>query len=334
MKTEKIEVSYDLTEEVYRSNVRNATGPTPQRLTVEIPVGDLTPEGREALLSWCPPGSYSPAAASLAVHLAWPTHLAAAPDAAAVSGRLQLLAVEQRREAEQKAAREAEQKAAREAERARKAAELRAKLAVWETDLPSGKLPSTYDVRQYAPDLEGRVEALRVRIAEHNAAEEAAADAKERAWVERVATEHGRPELARAAREGRKLGFEPELLIEQLLRERILGVPLVPEGTTVLTALGDLGHDFVNKPEPREGVPTARAYAVLDGLTGAKAQIGEGLPFPLKVSEISRIDVDTRGGHAAVNRTAVVVECGEAAVAVLCEDHDFEPKEDTDDDEY
>jgi hypothetical protein len=128
MKTEKIEVSYDF-----------------RNLMVEIPVEDLTPEGREALetlLSWGPPGS------CVKCRLAWPEPLAEAPSATTVSTHLQNLVT---------------------SERARKAAELRIKLDVWEIDLPPAKLvPSAYDTRGYAPELAERVEALHARIAEQD----------------------------------------------------------------------------------------------------------------------------------------------------------------------
>lgn len=50
MKTEKIVVTYTITTEQYRAEVAAATGPVARTRRVEIPVGDLTPEARLALV--------------------------------------------------------------------------------------------------------------------------------------------------------------------------------------------------------------------------------------------------------------------------------------------
>jgi hypothetical protein len=329
MRTESVRIQYTLTDAVYRENVRQATGPTSRAQQVDLPVGDLTPDGREALLA-IPYAADNP-------HpwFTWPGKLSGAPTAIEVSQFLTLQAMAEQERVERAAAEEL----VAEGERHRAAEERRARLVaaldVWERDLAAYRAaerrPYTYNRHEVCFEgvciadedsvLHDRVTALRQRLEEAQAAEVAEAERKTREWIRRIAADHDEPELARAAREGRKLGDRPRLLLERILRTRIESMGL---SCPILTT-------WYGGAEPRDGVPTAVAYEVLDALKGAAATLGEGLPFPVEVSDLMRLDVASR--HDAVYRTAVIVTCGPGVVAALCEPLDYEEEEEEEEEE-
>lgn len=165
-----------------------------------------------------------------------------------------------------------------------------------------------HSVDRYAPDALAEAERERDRLRDEQKQREAAAEEAERAklyaWVELAAAER-RPELARAATEGRHLGEAPTELLREIVAERVREV--VGEAPVAST---------VYQIEERTGVPSAEAYRIFDALKAAE-QLGEGLPFAIEVSEISRIDIAPQG--SAVWRTGVVVDCGPVQLAAFAE---------------
>lgn len=333
MKTETIKVTYSLTDEVYRANVREASGPTPRVLEVEIPVGELTPEGRLALLEIPIPSGpfYCPAAESAEYLLTWGTPIAAAPTAEDVSAELVRRAEKVKAEKAAKENAERERAEAAHAAHAARVAELTGLLNVLDVEFAevhdakaarkaAVKLPGEYGSPN---ELTDRIRAFWKRVAEAEKREAEKDEEKLRAWVQRVAAEH-EPELARAAREGRKLGSRPRKLLEAILTARIKGIVFDGEDVTVL-------DNWNGPPEEREGVPTARAYEVFDALTAAKDKLGEDLPFPITIEPISRVELRQSGESAYVTCVPVFIDYGDASVVVLCEPMpEFSPEEEED----
>lgn len=315
MKTTHINVHYTLTEDAYRAAVREANGPCPRNRTVLVPVGDLTPDAREALLVAIPGSEWRTFAELEQPFLQWPADVAGEPDAAAVSVQLATLAIERNAELAKRRKDEEEARTASARVHAKLVSELTKALDVLDVEFAevrdacaarAAAEAALLPVGYHAPnELKARVGAFWARVREAEKREGEAEERRVQTWVEQTAESRGRPELARAAREGRQLGGHPKQLIEEILAERV-----EPLGHPLLTV-------WYGNVEPRTDVPTARAYQVLDDVTPKKEDLAEGLPFPVEVSEISRIDVAAHGD--AVYRTAVVVSCGEASVAVLCE---------------
>lgn len=214
------------------------------------------------------------------------------------------------------------ERAENERKEAERASTQSAALDVWERDHAAARaagLPGSGNLRHFAeghgdgyrvPEaLRPRLAALRAAIQTEVDAENAAREATERAWVIEFAEANGRPELARAAREGRKLGDEPQEMIEDTLFSRV----------------EDLGcaEDVINNWggwQARDDVPSREAYALFDALTAAREQLGEGLPFPITIDPIARIDVEPV--KTARYKTGVIVRCGKASVAALAEPFD------------
>lgn len=138
MKTATIRVNWQLTTDAYRNLVAVATGPVPTGGVVEVPVGDLSPEARLAILELkvnmlhdgrVDVDGYYDARNSVVIYINDATPRSNAPGAEVASGILLRLAVERREYVEKQAlAKEAKEEtmrvrlAAEEAERAAKKA--------------------------------------------------------------------------------------------------------------------------------------------------------------------------------------------------------------------
>lgn len=332
MRTIAINVTYTLDDNCYRAAVAAATGPVAREHTCACPVGDLTPEGRLALLTL-----------NLAEHehpnITWPRQVATAPTASEVSAEL--------------CARVATAASALAARVALVGAYLDQYVisACW----PSWKLPGIdlqsdgcdcpVALRPRLDEIRARSRVLACEAAAEAAAREAAAaraaaakaaaakaavaeaEASARTWV----AEHGAPlspELARAASEGRSVRSE----ITRLVSERV---------RAVVGALPGYSLDAIYGSEPRLGVPSAAAYALYDAALAAAAAMRDAAALPgagVEIGEIERLDVAPHG--AAVYRTGITITVRHPWITDppielyrLCEPFALQNSDDDDDDD-
>lgn len=225
---------------------------------------------------------------------------------------------------EKKQERQRETRAAAESEKLKQAErehQMAAVLDVWERDHAAARaagVANTGMLKGFSGghgdgycvpnSLHERLKALRGQVTKEAEAERIERERSLLRWVEEHAAEHSRPELARAAREGRKLGSTPLELVESVLAERCRA------GDCAVI----MDNEWSGEPEPREDAPSAEAYRIYDALTERAAHLGEGLPYSVSVLPISRVDVETEKSNVDY-RTCVPVRCGGAIVAVLTE---------------
>ena len=313
METTQISACYTLDDAIYRAEVAAATGPVARQREARIPVGDLTPAARLALVD-----------AGLA-NLSCPKVecgvRASAPSAAEASDVLVALG-----------AAEAARSATRRALVLAALDELErdpAPAIDWRREWVSAWMAAPCavlrgDGQGCPPDLRPRIAAIRERVtvtltaereeretrevaevAAKVAAKAATAavvaghEAEARAWIATGAATLP-PELIRAAGEGRRVLAEITRVVRERVRQAV--EDLAPHG--IASSHGE---------EPRDDVPSAEAYEILDLLTSSLKGLRAAALLPgaeIEIGAIARHDVNPSG--AAVWRTGVEVTLSHA----------------------
>lgn len=330
MKTETIEVTYRLTDEAYRQAVRAADGPVSRKRTMTVPVGELTADAREALLevrhardSWRELADHKNAPVE------WAEDVAGPPSCADISHALVAACASRHVGEGLKHVDNVSSERRHDQERARREAAMAATLDVWERDHAAARaagLPTHGALRNFeggrgngynVPEsLKERLASLRALLIEQEKREEEQRREREREWVVPLAKAYGRPELARAAQEGRNLKSAPRDLLRDVLAARVRAFRWDNSGYWE-----DMLPPIVLRPgdaEEREGLPSQRAYALYDFLKSGSAYLQGDLPEPARLSDIMRIDVEPDADDY-VWRTGVVVSCAGVQIAVLAE---------------
>lgn len=322
MRTKMIVASWRLDDAAYRAEVAQATGPVDRDRQTEIPVGEITPAARLLLLE-IGGGYYGGRLSDAERALVQCGDRAVAPTAAEVSAILERLHAEQvvqvRKEAEAKAAKHAERVANLEQLLARLEADpmigvnKAGQWTTWEIGFDAHG-----DGHNWPEPMRPRLAAVRAR-AEAEIARKAKAEAERQRSIDHDlglwAAEHGgilSPEIARAAREGRRVQAAVieavERRVTDALRANVRILWRNDDTPQFLPIWREWILREVDQEEERDDVPTAEAYALLDSVTAAKGAISEAAALPqvaVVVGPIARFDVGT--GKNILWRTGVKV---------------------------